>query len=205
MPTGMSAQFVTTPSKFPHWTISLAERPVPFSLKQDMALFGKPFSHPFIVFKNPHGYIVSEMHATWPKPTPKAHKIGNIMAEVTGTLRHDRINAFLAAAAGELYPKVVLACSQGERQYASRVEEQLLFAGQRGAIVDIWKAMVDVMPHMNAQPKPFYRYARPETPFSNCQIAIRTVMETVCPRDIPDLKLAQTGWCSTGSSFGCTR
>lgn len=114
-------------------------------------------------------------------------------------LRSDRVNKVLAST-GDLYPHCNLYNTRGARQYATKVEEHLLFKGAQHQVRDLWHALVNMIGEVNERKTPYYRYARMGSGFGSCQTLTREVLDRVekslC-QPVPELKLAQTGWTAT--------
>lgn len=160
-------------------------------------MFGKPFSHPFIVFKSPSDLVISEVHGSWKRGSVLETRLAQIFDKVSGKLRSEFMNSCMAGAARDYYPQGFIMNTRGPRQYDSRVEEHLLFKGPQQKARAMWMEIVGSFPTLNEQKKPYYRYAEAESAFTNCQTLIRQslhTVETVLPRPLPALKLAETGW-----------
>lgn len=193
----MKVLMAQIPQMITDWTISVAERPVMISKTRDIARFGKPFSHPFLVLKAPCDNVISEIHSSWKRGKPLETELSRFFDKVTGRLASGRLNEFMRAAAGDYYPHMVTYNTKGPTQYGSAVAEHIIFSGPKPQARDLWGAFVDMFDDVNKDPKAYYRYAARESGFANCQIVLRDVLEPVVPtlqEPLPDLKLAQTGW-----------
>lgn len=197
MKSGMGKLNLKTPAWGPSdWTITLAERPVHISREQDIAMFGRPFSHPFLVLKSPSDHVIGEIHASWNRGSPLRTRLCQTFDSTTGRLRNEQLNTVLAVA-GSFYPRCNLYNTRGPRQYGTKVEEHLLFKGTQNQVRDLWHALVDMFGEVNERKTPYYRYARIGSGFGSCQTLTREVLDRVekslC-QPVPALKLAQTGW-----------
>lgn len=184
---------ILSPTDF---SITLVERPVHISRAQDEKMFGKPFSHPFLVLKDAKETVIGEIHGSWKRGSAIETKLAQAFDKVSGRICSGRLNAFMASAT-DYYPQCYIAGAEGERQYASRLEEHMLYKGQEGKARELWTALVESFPAVNEKRQPYYRYAKPDERFGNCQTIIREslcVVENQLSVDVPALKLAQTGW-----------
>ena len=179
------------------FSITLVERPVHISRAQDEKMFGKPFSHPFVVLKDAKDRVIGEIHGSWKRGSSVETKLAQAFDKISGKICSSRLNAFMASASAGYYPQCYIAGADGERQYASRLEEHLLYKGREGTAREIWARLVEGFPAVNEKGQPYYRYAKPDDRFGNCQTIIRgslCTVENVLSVAVPDLKLAQTGW-----------
>lgn len=197
MTSGMGKLYFNRPARGPEdWTITLAERPVHISRAQDIAMFGRPFSHPFLVLKNAGDNVLSEIHASWRRGSPMRTRLSQVFDKTTGRLCSERVNRVLAST-GNLYPRCNLYNTRGATQYGTKVEEHLLFQGPPKSVNELWHSLVDMFGEVNERRTPYYRYARRGSGFGNCQILMREALERVeqsLLQPVPELKLAQTGW-----------
>ena len=163
-------------------------------------MFGKPFSHPFLVLKTPCDHVVSEIHGSWKRGSTFETGIAKAFDKVTGRLRSERINSFMAAASGGYFPHCHAHLTCGEQQYRNALVEHTLFEGELPKARDLWLAMAAMIPALNDDAKPYYRYARRGDDFGNCQMMVRDMLDAIAPAlqgGVPDLTLAQTGWTAS--------
>lgn len=176
------------------WQITLAERGVNVSARADMRMFGKLFSHPFLVLKAPGEIVISEIHAA-PKLPGGNMRLCKLVDKFTGAVHSERINEMLAHYSGDFYPKTRIFARSGPKQYESRADEHPMLEGEMSGISSVWRSVISTFETINTDNRPYYRYARPGSGFSNCQIALREAMAMACfPAPVPELSLAQTGW-----------
>ena len=176
------------------WQITLAERGVNVSARADMRTFGKLFSHPFLVLKAPGENVISEIHAA-PKLPGGNMRLCRLVDKFTGAVHSERINEVLSYYSGSFYPKTRIFTRSGPKQYGSRLDEHPLLSGHMTEIASVWRALISTFETLNGDQRPYYRYARPDTGFTNCQIVLREALaQAGFPAPVPDLTLAQTGW-----------
>lgn len=180
------------------WRIELVERPVRVSAHQDIAWFGRHFSHPFLVLKNPCGGVEREMHVIGRlNPPDKTTEIS--LDLYTGQFFHESAIKPLVALLGARYPLCRIFDHAGRWQYNDGLIQHGLHRDNRFRVEDCWQRLCDTMDALNAAAKPYHRYAQRGAGFSNCQIILRTAMERAGFKDIPALALAQTGWMDQAS------
>lgn len=122
-------------------------------------------------------------------------RLCRLVDQFTGAVHNEQINNVLAQVSGEFYPKTRIFTRSGPKQYHSRVDEHPLLSGEMRDIGQIWRSVIDTFEDLNNDRRPYYRYARPDSGFSNCQIMLRSAMKRAAfPGPVPDLTLAQTGW-----------
>lgn len=176
------------------WQITLAERGVNVSARADMRTFGRLFSHPFLVLKAPDETVISEIHAA-PKLPSGNMRLCRLVDKFTGAVHSERVNEMLAHYSGGLYPKTKIFTRSGPKQYGSKVDEHPLLEGEMSGIFSVWRSVISTFEKINADERPYYRYARPDSGFTNCQIVLREAMaQANFPAPVQDLTLAQTGW-----------
>lgn len=176
------------------WAITLAERGVNVSARADMHTFGKLFSHPFLVLKAPGQSVISEIHAA-PKLPGGNMRLCRLVDKFTGAVHSERVNEMLSHYSGDFYPKTKIFTRGGPKQYGSRLDEHPLLEGSIQEITSVWRSVISTFEAVNNDKRPYYRYARPDSGFSNCQIALREAMAMAhFPAPVPELTLAQTGW-----------
>ena len=176
------------------WAITLAERGVNVSARADLRSFGKLFSHPFLVLKAPGESIISEIHGAGQLPSGNM-RLCRLVDKFTGAVHSERINELLAHYSGDFYPKTRLFTRSGPKQYGSRVDEHPMLEGNMSDILSVWRSVLSTFETINADQRPYYRYARPDSGFTNCQIVLREAMaQANFPAPVPALTLAQTGW-----------
>lgn len=159
-------------------------------------MFGRPFSHPFLVLKSPSDHVLGEIHASWHRGSPFKIRLCKVFDRTTGALRNESVNRMLAFTGG-FYPQCNLYNTRGARQYGTKVEEHLLCKGTQRQVRDVWHSLVDMFDEVNERKIPYYRYARAGSGFGSCQTLTREVLDRVeksLLSPVPDLKLAQTGW-----------
>ncbi len=176
------------------WRIELAERTVDFNADKDLRVFGKPFSHPFLVLKSPDGTVASEIHGTWPK-NELTYPVAYLINRFTSAARSDKATAFAHEIMWTVFPKAIIVATQGLRNDHKAVARTTVFKGSEDQAHVIWLDMRSRFPALNAREMPFYQYATPSAPFANCQKMLRLAMDSAAGfGTIPDLQLAQTGW-----------
>jgi len=184
------------------WSIWLVERPVVWERNRDMRVFGKPFSHPFLLLRDQHGKSRAEIHgARMDKCSGVSNHFlkraaGHVFDYITGkTHKEGLVKAFTAVASPFFYPKGQFDVITQPFRDRSGLPQQKLAEGSQTDIMHKWQAVLNVLPQLPAIGRPFYRYASQDRGLANCQVILRQAMEKsgVFPQ-IPNLNYAQTGW-----------
>lgn len=173
-------------SKF--WSLSLAEHPSTWGMERDIELFGRAFSHPFIIVREENGAVVEEIHGRW-QNTFRTRQFIHLDEQYMSHTKHG-----LAVKLPPLHPMAVVSPS-ALRDTHKAVSIQPFFEGARDIVEAHIAALKANALIVNAAKTPFYRYAVPGSGFGNCQSALaHAIAMTADFPKVPDLVLAHTGW-----------
>lgn len=170
------------------WSLSLAEHPSSWGMERDIELFGRAFSHPFIIVRDGSGAVMEEIHGRW-QNTFRTRQFIHLDDEYLGHTRHG-----VPVKLPPLHPMAVVSPSL-ERDTHKAVSVQPFFDGAKEVVEAHINALKENALIVNAAKTPFYRYAVPGSGFGNCQSALANAiaMTKGFPK-VPDLVLAHTGW-----------
>lgn len=170
------------------WSLSLAEHPSSWGMERDIEMFGRAFSHPFIIVRDENGAVVEEIHGRW-QNTFRTRQFIHLDDEYASHVKHG-----LPVKLPPLHPMAVVSPSL-ERDTHKAVSVQPFFEGTKEVVEGHIAALKENALTVNARKTPFYRYAVLGTGFGNCQSALANAiaMTDGFPK-VPDLVLAHTGW-----------
>lgn len=194
------------PRRLPEWSITLAEIPVHDGRAEDIKLYGREFSHPCLLLREPGGLVISQVHAA-PRVSESRRDTTALINRFTRAVKNEKVNLFLLEALGEKYPRTSAFLKASHIVPGDIRAEQILMSGAKPAVAAVWRALIDDMiPQVQKDRKPYYRYATQGSGFSNCQTELRIITDGVFGAgNIPPLKLAQTGWSAPMPVLrGCT-
>ena len=155
---------------------------------RDIELFGRAFSHPFIIVYDEAGAVVEEIHGRW-QNTFRTRQFIHLDEQYISHTKHG-----VAVKLPPLHPMAVVSPS-ALRDTHKAVSLQPFFEGAREVVEEHIAALKANALLVNAAKTPFYRYAVPGTGFGNCQSALaNAIAMTEGFPPVPDLVLAQTGW-----------
>lgn len=177
--------------------ICLCELPVFRGKSMDIAMFGKPLSHPFLTFHNHTTGTIRELHSQWFTPKTKDRQRLSRCIELTSTFLEARCGtygkkakkAFNLAIFDSIRPENRMT-EIAEFGYERAIVETTLLQGPLSDIGKVWDSLKVIASDIDRMRRAYDRYE------DNCQVLLKEAIERSGEFEtkMPPLILAECGW-----------